>query len=371
MRHPVAGRRGPHARPRHPLQRAVLGRGAHADAGDRARDRRSRRALHRRAAARAAAVINEARRRARVTGTDLLGRFASAGPLDLFGIDADRVDSGVHPSPTCPRPSCTPSSRGGASTSIRSAGRRSASRCSRRCTSGCRSSPSARPRSTRPCPRRPACVSTRVDVLADAMRRLIDDPDEARERGAAARAAALERYGLERFLADWDDLLAEVARMRIAMVSEHASPLAVLGGVDAGGQNVHVAALATRARRGAATRSSSTPAATTRRCRRSVQLAPRRRRRPRRRRAGARACPRTSCCRTCRRSRSACATQWRAGPPGRRARALLDVRARRARGGRAAGHPGRAHLPRARHRQAAPPGRRRHQPAATARRRAR
>jgi glycosyltransferase involved in cell wall biosynthesis len=31
--------------------------------------------------------------------------------------------------------------------------------------------------------------------------------------------------------------------MRIAMVSEHASPLAVLGGADAGGQNVHVAAL--------------------------------------------------------------------------------------------------------------------------------
>ena len=32
--------------------------------------------------------------------------------------------------------------------------------------------------------------------------------------------------------------------MKVAMVSEHASPLAVLGGVDAGGQNVHVAALA-------------------------------------------------------------------------------------------------------------------------------
>jgi len=39
--------------------------------------------------------------------------------------------------------------------------------------------------------------------------------------------------------------------MRIAMVSEHASPLAVLGGADAGGQNVHVAALARAlARRG-------------------------------------------------------------------------------------------------------------------------
>jgi type III pantothenate kinase len=32
--------------------------------------------------------------------------------------------------------------------------------------------------------------------------------------------------------------------MKIALVSEHASPLAVLGGVDAGGQNVHVDALA-------------------------------------------------------------------------------------------------------------------------------
>ncbi|ASW54576.1 glycosyltransferase [Plantactinospora sp. KBS50] len=33
--------------------------------------------------------------------------------------------------------------------------------------------------------------------------------------------------------------------MRIAMISEHASPLAVLGGEDAGGQNTHVAELAT------------------------------------------------------------------------------------------------------------------------------
>jgi glycosyltransferase involved in cell wall biosynthesis len=41
--------------------------------------------------------------------------------------------------------------------------------------------------------------------------------------------------------------------MRVAMVSEHASPLAVLGGVDAGGQNVHVANLAaSMAQQGAA-----------------------------------------------------------------------------------------------------------------------
>jgi len=34
-----------------------------------------------------------------------------------------------------------------------------------------------------------------------------------------------------------------MTRLRIAMVSEHASPLAIVGGVDAGGQNVHVAGL--------------------------------------------------------------------------------------------------------------------------------
>ncbi|MEW6268431.1 MAG: glycosyltransferase, partial [Thermodesulfobacteriota bacterium] len=39
--------------------------------------------------------------------------------------------------------------------------------------------------------------------------------------------------------------------MNVAMISEHASPLAALGREDAGGQNVHVAALAAAlARRG-------------------------------------------------------------------------------------------------------------------------
>src|SRR5256885_5131752 len=38
--------------------------------------------------ARAAVVINEARRRGRVTGTDLIERFGSVAPVDLFGIDA-------------------------------------------------------------------------------------------------------------------------------------------------------------------------------------------------------------------------------------------------------------------------------------------
>jgi glycosyltransferase involved in cell wall biosynthesis len=54
-------------------------------------------------------------------------------------------------------------------------------------------------------------VSTNVDVLVEALRAYVDDPVRAARDGAAARAAALERYGLERFLADWDRTLADVA----------------------------------------------------------------------------------------------------------------------------------------------------------------
>jgi len=46
---------------------------------------------------RAAVVINEAPRRARVTGTDLLARFADGGvPIDLFGMKAGDVTGPVH-----------------------------------------------------------------------------------------------------------------------------------------------------------------------------------------------------------------------------------------------------------------------------------
>jgi glycosyltransferase involved in cell wall biosynthesis len=53
-------------------------------------------------------------------------------------------------------------------------------------------------------------ISTRIDVLADAARTFLRDPEAARDTGFAARTCALERFGLERFLADWDDLLLEV-----------------------------------------------------------------------------------------------------------------------------------------------------------------
>ena len=52
-------------------------------------------------------------------------------------------------------------------------------------------------------------LSTRVEELLAVTRGLLEDPDSARRLGAGARLAATERYGLDRFLADWDRLLEE------------------------------------------------------------------------------------------------------------------------------------------------------------------
>ena len=55
-------------------------------------------------------------------------------------------------------------------------------------------------------------VTADVDTLATAARALAADPGLARAQGDVARRHALERFGLARFLADWDRLLEEVAR---------------------------------------------------------------------------------------------------------------------------------------------------------------
>lgn len=55
-------------------------------------------------------------------------------------------------------------------------------------------------------------LSSDAAVLASTARRWLADPDEARERGNAARLHALHRFGLPRFLADWQRLLKEVLR---------------------------------------------------------------------------------------------------------------------------------------------------------------
>jgi len=53
-------------------------------------------------------------------------------------------------------------------------------------------------------------VDTNVDALVDRMKLLLATPPEARELGERARATALERFNIRRFVADWNDAFAEV-----------------------------------------------------------------------------------------------------------------------------------------------------------------
>jgi Glycosyl transferases group 1 len=156
---------------------------------------------------RAAVVINEARRRARVTGTDLLARFSQAAPIDLFGMDAaslggieDLPQSDLHDEMARRRVYLHPIRWTSLGLSLLEAMHLGMPVVALGTTEAHEA-----------VPHEAGAVSTRIDVLTGAMRRLIDDPGEADARGSAARAAALERYGLKRFLADWDDALEEVA----------------------------------------------------------------------------------------------------------------------------------------------------------------
>ena len=54
-------------------------------------------------------------------------------------------------------------------------------------------------------------VTNRWSDVEDAARWLLDDVEAGAAMGKRGRAQALERYGLERFLRDWDRLLEEVA----------------------------------------------------------------------------------------------------------------------------------------------------------------
>ena len=156
---------------------------------------------------RAAAVINEARRRARVTGTDLLERFAADGvPVDLFGMDAgalggieDVPQARLHDAMARRRLYLHPIRWTSLGLSLIEAMHLGMPVVGLATTEA----PDAVPAAA-------GVLSTRVEVLTTAARGFLAEPERAREAGRAARAAALERFGLERFLADWDALLEEV-----------------------------------------------------------------------------------------------------------------------------------------------------------------
>ncbi len=53
-------------------------------------------------------------------------------------------------------------------------------------------------------------ADTRLDVLVDAMQRLLAAPGEAQALGAAGQRTARERFGIDRFVSDWNDALRQV-----------------------------------------------------------------------------------------------------------------------------------------------------------------
>lgn len=168
----------------------------------------------------AAAVVNEAGRRGRVSGTDLLPCFAAAAPVDLFGMGAtaavdalravDARSAALHGIDDLPQHRMHDE-----------LARRRVYLHPFRWTSlglalveamhlGLPVVALATTEVPDVVPADAGAVSNRIEVLTAALRRFVADPDEARAVGLRARAAATARFGLDRFLADWDRLLDEV-----------------------------------------------------------------------------------------------------------------------------------------------------------------
>ncbi|MFI6517262.1 glycosyltransferase [Spirillospora sp. NPDC050679] len=166
---------------------------------------------------RAAVVVNEPIRRGRVTGTDLLPEFAEAAPLDVFGMRADGLTKYLGLSGDRLTGTDLPQSRMHDELAKRRAYLHP-SRWTSLGTSLLEAMHLAMPvvvlgttEAWEAVPPEAGVISTDVAVLKRALADLIADPDRAQEAGRAARKAALQRYGLQRFLDDWDRLLTEVA----------------------------------------------------------------------------------------------------------------------------------------------------------------
>ncbi|MFF6952638.1 glycosyltransferase [Streptomyces iakyrus] len=166
--------------------------------------------------ARAAVVVNEPVRRARYTGTDLLPALAEAVPLDVFGMGTDGLAGHLGlPADRC-RTADLPQSE--LHTAL--AERRMYLHPVRWTSLGLSLLEAmhlglpvlalATTEAVEAVPPGAGTLTTRPDVLARAARRYLHEPEAAAADGARARQAALERYGLKRFLADWERLITEV-----------------------------------------------------------------------------------------------------------------------------------------------------------------
>ena len=151
---------------------------------------------------RAAAVINEPARRARVVGADLLDALSVALPVDLYGMRTpnDLPQAELHRELPRRRAYLHPYRWTSLGLSLLEAMHLGLPVVALATTEV----PAAVPASA-------GVVSNRLDDLRDALAWLGEDVEAARRMGQAARACALERYGLPRFLRDWDRVLEEVA----------------------------------------------------------------------------------------------------------------------------------------------------------------
>jgi glycosyltransferase involved in cell wall biosynthesis len=160
-------------------------------------------------------AINEPRRRGRVTGTDLLESLSRVAPIDLYGMGAADYAAHGGAADVTPHDDVPPHRMHD------EMARRRVYLHPMRWTSlglslieamqlGLPVVALATTEAPDAVPPEAGVVTNRPDALQRAIQRFIEDPAEAFACGTAARAVALERYGLRRFLHDWDALLEEV-----------------------------------------------------------------------------------------------------------------------------------------------------------------
>jgi hypothetical protein len=168
--------------------------------------------------ARAAVVVNDPVRRGRFVGTDLLPDLARAGGVDVFGMNVTALHAELGlAGPELATYEDLPQHRMHEELSRRAVYVHTA-----RWTSlglslleamhlGMPVVALATTEAVNAVPPEAGVVSTCAGDLAAAASRFLAEPVRAEAAGRAARRHALSRYGLKRFLRDWDRLLAEVA----------------------------------------------------------------------------------------------------------------------------------------------------------------
>lgn len=164
-----------------------------------------------------AVVVNEPGRRGRIVGADLVPRFAEVGSVELFGMQSARYVSELALENVLAHEDLDTQEE--MHTAL---GRRRVYLHPMRWTSlglslieamqlGMPVIALAATEVYEAVPTDAGVISTDVDRLGQAFRTYLNEPAAAAAAGRAGRSAALKRYGLQRFLTDWDTLLSAVA----------------------------------------------------------------------------------------------------------------------------------------------------------------